>query len=135
MPKGSSYSTSSQTLGFVFFVFLCLFWVLAKVSHCDFDLRFPKVMFSTICTSSLEREMSVQVLCPLFNGVVYFIVVAELFICLFIYHYFLRISSLLYEVVLGLGQVPNVEYEIPLLRMDSKAAVLWCFCGEKLGLL
>ena len=100
------------------------------VSHCDFDLHFPKVMFSTICTSSLEREMSVQVRCPLFNGVVCFIVVSELVICLFIYHYFLRISSLLHEVVLGLGQVPNVEYEIPLLRMNSKAAISGAFVGR-----
>ena len=79
--------------------------------------------------------MSIQVLCQLFNEVVYFVVVVELFICLFIYHCFPRISSLLCEVVLGLGQVPNVEYEIPLLRMNNKAAILRCFCGEKLCLL
>ena len=85
--KGSNYSTSSQTLVFVFCFSLFVLDtshpnVYEVVSHCDFDVRFPIAMLSTICISSLEKCLFKPF--AHFLSCVFFVVV-QLFIYLFIY--------------------------------------------------
>ena len=107
------YICTSNVQGFQFLpilitlvIFLCLFICYNShpnecvvVSHCDFDLHFPSdywfwlsshVLIGHLCI--FFREMSIQVLWPFFNWVVFFVcfwVIAVLYMFWILIHYWI----------------------------------------------